>query len=41
MADVVKNLEGSWSKRKEEARKKALDTVKECLLQVLFAKSCK
>lgn len=29
MNDVVKNLEGSWSKRKEKARRKALDAVKE------------
>ena len=33
MTDVVKNLEGSWSKRKEEARKKALYTVKELQLE--------
>jgi len=33
MTDVIKNLEGSWSKRKEEARKKALYTVKELQLE--------
>lgn len=29
MADMTSNLEGSWSKRKAEARKKALDAIRE------------
>lgn len=33
MIDVAKNLEGSWTKRKEEARRKALDAVKELQLE--------
>ena len=29
MTEVIRNLEGSWQRRKEEARKKVLEAVKE------------
>lgn len=33
MADMTSNLEGSWSKRKAEARKKALDAIREIQME--------
>ena len=33
MAEMTSNLEGSWSKRKAEARKKVLDTIREMQME--------
>lgn len=33
MADMTSNLEGSWSKRKAEARKKVLDAIREIQME--------